>query len=282
MPISPAQIVDAALSAADAGAAIVHIHVRNPVSGAASRDLALYRETVEGIRARNSELIINVTGGMGGDLVFGTPDPLPLASGTDCVGAAERMRHLLELVPDIGSLDIGSTNFGEVLYASTPNIARAMAAGMRAQGVRPEIEVFELGHIEIAKQLISEGLIEPPPLFQLCLGIRFAAPANADAMKAMRDALPTGAKWAAFGIGRLQMPMAAQAVLMGGHVRVGLEDNLYLDRGVLANNAQLVERVAKIVLLLGAEVLSPVDARRELGLRADNSGPLARQPASVT
>jgi uncharacterized protein (DUF849 family) len=279
VPVTPAQIADAARSAADAGAAVVHVHVRNPETGTASRDPRLFHEVVERIRDINDRVIINVTGGMGGDLLFGAPEPLPLASGTDFVGAAERVGHLLEIVPDIGSLDIGSTNFDEVLYGTTPNISRFMAHAMRDRGVRPEIEVFELGHIELAKQLLSEGLFDAAPLFQLCLGVRYGAPATADAMKAMRDALPSGAKWSAFGIGRMQMPMVAQAVIMGGHVRVGLEDNLYLDRGVLATNAQLVERAAKIIELLGSKVLSPAEARQELSLRDDNRAIIPQRPA---
>lgn len=277
VPITPEQIAQSALDAAAAGAAVVHLHVRNPDTGAASRDRRLFREVVERVRARNGEVIVNVTGGMGGDLMFGSPTPLPLAPGTDFVGADERVAHIVELQPDIGTLDIGSTNFDELLYGMTPSIARAMARAMRAHGVRPEIEVFELGHIEAARQLMAEGLFETPVLFQLCLGIKYAAPATPDAMKAMRDALPPGSLWAAFGVGRMQMPMAAQAVLLGGHVRVGLEDNLYLDRGVLATNAQLVERAVRLVELLGSRVMSPVEARATLGLRANNK-PMGSAP----
>lgn len=269
VPVTPGEIAAAALEAHAAGAAIVHIHVRDPASGAPSRELALYREVLERIRSKNTAVILNLTGGMGGDLMLG-PDEAPLrfGKGTDFVGPHERVAHILELLPEIGSLDCGSLNFDEALYGTTPRYLRQIAAEFRARAVRPEIEVFELGHIELARQLLSEGLIAPPALFQLCLGIRYGAPATAQAMLAMRDALPPGVLWSAFGVGRLQMPMVAQAVLLGGNVRVGLEDNLYLDRGVLATNAQLVERAVRIVELLGVRVLSAAETRARLMLRA--------------
>jgi uncharacterized protein (DUF849 family) len=269
VPVTPQQIAAAALEAHSAGAAIVHLHVRNPASGKASRDPALFREVCERIRAVNSEVILNLTGGMGGDLLFG-PDsaPLDLAPGSDFVGPHERVAHVLELLPEIGTLDCGSLNFDESLYGTTPRFLRAMARDYRSKGIRPEIEVFELGHIELARQLLAENLLETPALFQLCLGIKYGAPATAEAMQAMRDALPPGVHWSAFGVGRMQMPMVAQAVLLGGNVRVGLEDNLYLDKGVLASNGQLVERACRIVELLGARVLSSAETRERLGLTA--------------
>ena len=266
--MTPAQIAASALEAHAAGAAIVHLHVRDPRTGAASRDPALFREVVDRIRQANSEVILNLTGGMGGDLVLGPEQaPLDLASGTDFVGPSERIAHVLELLPEIGSLDCGSLNFDEMLYGTTPGYLRRMARAYREKNVRPELEVFELGHIELAKQLIAEGLIDQPPLFQLCLGIKYGAPASSEAMQAMRDALPAGALWSAFGLGRLQMPMVAQAVLLGGNVRVGLEDNLYLERGVLATNAQLVERARTIIELLGARVLGAPQTRDRLALQ---------------
>ena len=269
VPVTPAQIAAAALEAHAAGAAIVHIHVRDPATGAPSRSTLLYREVVERIRARNTELILNLTGGMGGDILFGPDEaPLNLAKGTDFVGPAERIGHILELLPEIASLDCGSLNFDEQLYGTTPRYLREMASAYRARGVRPEIEVFELGHIELARALMSEGLIESSALFQLCLGIRYGAPATPQAMLAMRDALPPGVTWSAFGVGRLQMPMVAQAVLLGGNVRVGLEDNLYLEKGLLATNGQLVERAVKLIELLGARVLSSRETREQLGLRS--------------
>jgi uncharacterized protein (DUF849 family) len=270
VPVTPAQIAAAALDAHAAGAAIVHIHVRNPSSGAPSRDPALYREVYERIRARSTEVIINLTGGMGGDLVLGADaTPLQFGAGTDFVGPSERMQHILELRPQIASLDCGSLNFDESLYGTSPRYLRAMARAYREHRIRPEIEVFELGHIEIARALMAEGLIEEPALFQLCLGIKYGAPASAEAMRAMRDALPANVHWSAFGVGRMQMPMVAQAVLLGGNVRVGLEDNLYLDKGVLASNAQLVERAVTIIRLLGASVLSAAEVRERLRLRPE-------------
>lgn len=265
VPVTPEQIAASALEAHAAGAAIVHIHVRDPATGAPSRDGALFREVVDRIRARNDEVIINLTGGMGGDLLLGPDDaPLEFAAGTDFVGPQERLAHISALRPEIGSLDCGSLNFDEALYGTTPRYLRAMAEEFRKRSVRPEIEVFELGHIELARQLIAEGLIETPALFQLCLGIRYGAPATTEAMQAMRDALPRGVLWSAFGVGRMQMPMVAQAVLLGGNVRVGLEDNLYLEKGVPASNAQLVERAVAIVRMLGAHVQSAAEARKQL------------------
>jgi uncharacterized protein (DUF849 family) len=268
VPVTPEQIAASALEAHAAGAAIVHLHVRDPQSGMASRDPALFRDVVERIRERNRDVILNLTGGMGGDLMIG-PENAPLAfrAGTDFVGPQERIVHVLELSPEIGSLDCGSLNFDELLYGTTPGFLRTMARAYRRSNVRPELEVFELGHIELARQLLAEGLIDQPALFQLCLGIKYGAPASSEAMLAMRDALPPGSLWSAFGLGRMQMPMAAQAVLLGGNVRVGLEDNLYLDKGVPATNGQLVERARAIIELLGARVLTARETRERLGFR---------------
>ena len=266
VPVTPAQIAASALEAHAAGAAIVHLHVRDPQSGLASREPALFREVVDRIRSRNRSVILNLTGGMGGDLLIGPEDaPLALRAGTDFVGPHERIAHVLDLLPEIGSLDCGSLNFDELLYGTTPGFLRTMARAYQQNDVRPELEVFELGHIELARQLMTEGLIEQPALFQLCLGIKYGAPATSDAMKAMRDALPPGSRWSAFGLGRMQMPMAAQAVLLGGNVRVGLEDNLYLDKGIPATNAQLVERARNIIELLGVRVLNAPETRERLG-----------------
>jgi 3-dehydrocarnitine:acetyl-CoA trimethylamine transferase len=268
VPVTPAQIAASALEAHAAGAAIVHLHVRDPHSGIASRDPALFREVVDRIRSRNSAVILNLTGGMGGDLAFGPENaPLALRAGTDFVGPHERMAHILDLMPEIGSLDCGSLNFDELLYGTTPNFLRTMARAYQQKKVRPELEVFELGHIELAKQLVSEGLIDQPALFQLCLGIKYGAPASSEAMMAMREALPAGAQWSAFGLGKMQMPMVAQSVLLGGNVRVGLEDNLYLDKGVAATNAQLVERARTIIELLGVRVLTAPQSRERLALK---------------
>jgi uncharacterized protein (DUF849 family) len=266
VPVTPRQIAESALDAHSAGAAIVHLHVRDPKTGTASRDLQLFREVVLRIREKNSVVILNLTGGMGGDLMLGPGNsPLSFKAGTDFVGPEERIAHIVELRPEIGSLDCGSLNFDEMLYGTTPNYLRTMASAYMQGNIRPELEVFELGHIELAKQLIAEGVIGRPALFQLCLGIKYGAPACSEAMKAMRDALPPGCPWSAFGLGRMQMPMVAQSVLLGGNVRVGLEDNLYLEKGVLATNAQLVGRARQIVELLGVRVLTAPEARKQLG-----------------
>lgn len=267
VPVTPAEIADSALEAHEAGAAIVHLHVRDPKTKLGSRDPGLFRELVTMIRERNSDVIINLTGGMGGEILFGPADkPLPPAPGTDFVGPDERMKHIVELKPEIASLDTGSLNFDEALYATAPSWLRQMCAAYKTSNVIPEIEVFELGHIELAKQLIKEGHIPQPPIFQLCLGIKYGAPATPDAMMAMRNALPSNAIWAGFGLGALQLPMVAQAVLMGGNIRVGLEDNLYLERGLLATNAQLVARAKTIVENIGGKVLSSAATRDRLGL----------------
>jgi uncharacterized protein (DUF849 family) len=270
VPVTPEQIAADALAAAAAGASIVHVHVRDPKSGAPSRDVDLFAKVHQRIRDKNTDLLLNYTGGMGGDLWFDLEEPPKLSAQSDFVGAAERIAHTIALCPDIGSMDCGSLNFGEMVYATTPNLLRSVAAAYRDKGVKPEIEVFELGHIEIAKMLIAEGLILPPPLFQLCLGVSHGAPATPGAMMAMRDALPPGALWAAFGVGRMQFPMVAQAVLLGGHVRVGLEDNLYLEQGVLATNESLVRKAVRMVEDLGASIATPDRARQIL--RLDDGG----------
>jgi uncharacterized protein (DUF849 family) len=270
IPVTPKQIADAAVDAAKAGAAIAHIHVREPDTGAASRRPELFREVVERIRERETDVVLNLTTGMGGDLFLGPDDDtLNLDGKTDCVGMAERMRHVEELLPEICSLDCGSFNYdeGSYVYVSTTDMLRLGASRMQAIGVKPELEVFDLGHVWFAKQLIAEGLIDDPPLFQVCLGIRWGAEAQTRNFQAMVDNLPPGANWSAFGVGPLEFPMVAQSAVLGGNVRVGLEDNLYLERGKFASNAQLVERARKIVELMGARVQSPDEARAAFGLK---------------
>jgi uncharacterized protein (DUF849 family) len=270
IPITPEQIASASIEAAKAGAAIAHIHVREPDSGKASRRVELYREVVERIRQSDTDVIINLTTGMGGDLFLGPDEkPLELTGDTDLVGQTERMAHVEALLPEICSLDCGSFNYdeGNYVYVSTPAMLRLGAARLQSIGVKPELEVFDLGHVSFARQLQSEGLLDDPPLFQVCLGIRWGAAAVTRNFVAMVDQLPEGANWAGFGVGAMEMPMVAQAVLLGGNVRVGLEDNLYLDRGVFASNAQLVERARKIVELMGAEIQTPEQARQTLGLK---------------
>ena len=269
VPITPREIADAAIEAAQAGAAVVHVHVRDPETGQGSRDPALFRETVDLIRASDTDVIINLTAGMGGDWVPSEDDPSLPGPGTDMIGPEERLAHVIDCRPDICSLDCGTMNFGgNYTYINTAPYLRTMAKIVQEMKVKPELEVFDLGQIRLARDLIQDGLIDAPPMFQLCLGIPWGAGADTATMTAMQQALPDDAIWAGFGISRMQMPMVAQAVLLGGNVRVGLEDNLYLDRGVLASNAQLVERAREIIERLGARVAGPDEARALLKLDA--------------
>jgi len=268
VPVTPAEIAAAALEAARAGATVVHAHVRDPATGKPSRDVALYREVVERIREADVDIIVNLTAGMGGDLEIGPGEtPTEFGPGSDLVGPLTRLLHIEELRPDICTLDCGTLNFGDgdFIYVSTPAQLRAGARRITELGVKAELEIFDTGHLWFAKQLLKEGLLQDP-LFQLCLGIPWGAPADTTTMKAMVDNLPPGACWAGFGIGRMQMPMAAQAMLLGGNVRVGLEDNLWLDRGVHATNGSLVERVIQIIERLGGRALSPAEGRTKMQL----------------
>ncbi|GAA3563315.1 3-keto-5-aminohexanoate cleavage protein [Amycolatopsis ultiminotia] len=269
VPVSPAQIAASAVEAANAGAAVVHIHVREPETGAPSREVALYREAVRLVKESGVDVVVNLTAGMGGDLVLDEEDPLKPIDGTDLVNALDRLPHVEELLPDICTLDCGSLNFGEgsQLYVSTPDMLRAGARRIQELGVKPELEIFDTGQLWFASKMVEEGLIDAPPLFQLCMGIPYGAPADPGLLQAMVQLLPAGAQWASFSIGRDQMPWVAQSALLGGHVRVGLEDNLYLARGVKASNGQLVERAVEIVQDLGGTVASPARAREILGLK---------------
>ena len=267
VPVTPKQIAHSAIEAANAGAAIVHIHVRDPETGKGSRRFELYREVVETIRASKTDVIINLTTGMGGDIEISSKYPFVDGPDTDLAGPEERVAHLEALMPEICTLDCGTMNFGEGVFLNAPDHLRQMARAIQALGIRPELEVFDLGHVRHATQLISEGFISAPALFQLCLGIPWGAPATTDGMRAMLGLLPENSVWSAFGISRAQMPMVAQAVLLGGNVRVGLEDNLFISRGVRASNGQLVERAVRIIEDLGATVASPGDARKKFGLK---------------
>ena len=269
VPVTPKDIAAAAIEAAKAGAAIAHIHVRDPETGKGSRDPKLFKEVVDRVRDSGTDVVINLTAGMGGDWVPSDEDPAMPGPGTDMISAEDRLAHVHECLPEICSLDCGTLNFGNgnEIYISTPPMLRRMAALTKEWGVKPELEVFELGHIRFATQMIREGLIAEPPMFQICLGIPWGADQSVDTMKAMKDHLPQGANWAGFGISRMQMPMAATAVAMGGNVRVGLEDNIYLDRGVLATNGQLVTRAIEILERMGARALNPQEARNKLRLR---------------
>lgn len=270
VPRSPKEIADSAIEAAKAGAAIVHCHVRHPESGAASRKVAYYREVTERIRDSDTDVVINLTAGMGGDLVIGSPDqPLPLnEKGTDMASAADRVEHVAECRPEICTLDCGTMNFAEADYVmvNTPGMLRSMAGMMKNLEVRVEIEAFETGHLWLAKQLAEEGLIEKPVMVQLCMGIPWGAPDDLNTFMAMVNNVPSDWTFSAFSLGRNEMPYVAAAVLAGGNVRVGLEDNLYLERGVLATNAQLVERAVHIIESMGARVIGPDEVRERLKL----------------
>ncbi len=269
VPRSPKQIAESAIAAAQAGAAVVHCHVRHPETGAPSRDPALYREVTERIRDAETDVVVNLTAGMGGDMVFGGVEaPLPPAEGTDMAGAEERLAMVADCLPEICTLDCGTMNFAENDYVmtNTPGMLRAMGRMMTELGVRPEIEAFDTGHLWFAKQLVEEGVLQGPALVQLCMGVPWGAPDDLNTLMAMVNAVPTDWTWSAFSLGRHQMPYVAAAVLAGGNVRVGLEDNLFLEKGVLATNAQLVERAVFIVEKLGARVLGPAEVRDRLGL----------------
>jgi uncharacterized protein (DUF849 family) len=272
VPVTPEEIAESALGAARAGAAVVHIHVRDPETGRGARDPALYREVVERIRASDVNVVLNLTAGMGGDLVLGGEEsPLPPnAEGTDLAGAVERLAHIEELRPEICTLDCGTMNFaagGDYVMVNTPSMLRAMAARIRDLGVRPELEVFDTGHLVQVHELIADGLIEPPPLIQLCTGIPYGAPDDPSTLLAMVNRLPEGAVFSTFSIGRMQLPFVALAPLVGANVRVGLEDNIYLSRGRLATNAELVERAVTILEAMNVRVLGPDDVRERLALR---------------
>ena len=269
VPRSPKDIATSALEAAEAGAAIVHCHVRDPDTGAPSRNADLYREVTEYIRAANVDVVLNLTTGMGGDLFLGPVEaPLPPADGTDMAGASERMEPIKKCLPEICTLDCGTMNFAESDYVmtNTPGMLRAMGTMMTKLGVQAEIEVFDTGHLWFARQLVAERILRDPVLVQLCMGVPWGAPDDLNTLLAMVNNLPAGWQWSAFSLGAHQMPYVAAAVLAGGNVRVGLEDNLYLDRGTLATNAQLVERAVKIVDYLGATVLTPAQVREKLRL----------------
>ena len=270
VPRSPQQIAEAAIDAAKAGAAVVHCHVRDPETGKPSRDLALYREVTDRIRESDTDVVLNLTAGMGGDMIFGDVEsPLPVnPDATDMIGASGRVAHVKECLPEICTLDCGTMNFAEADYVmtNTPGMLRAMAEMMTKMGVRPEIEAFDTGHLWFAKQLVEEGLIEDPVMVQLCMGVPWGAPDDLNTFMAMVNNVPSNWTFSAFSIGRHQMPYVAAATLAGGNIRVGLEDNLWLEKGVLATNAQLVEKAASIVAQLGPSLMGPQEVRDELKL----------------
>ena len=270
-PITPAQICDAVDEAARAGATVAHIHVRDPATGVGSRDVNLFKETVDRIRQRQTDILINLTAGMGGLFL---PDPTNESRAlpeSDIAGPEERVAHLKTCLPDIASLDCTTGNQVEgpveFVYLNTTRTLRAMASRFQALGVKPELECFQAGDVLFANQLVEEGLVEGPPLYQFVLGVKWASPADTRTMLYLKELLRTDAQWTGLGLGALQAPMAAQSVILGGHVRVGLEDNLYLNRGVFATNAQLVERARRIIEDLGASVGTTAEARSILHLK---------------
>ncbi|WP_432256962.1 3-keto-5-aminohexanoate cleavage protein [Limimaricola sp. AA108-03] len=278
VPRSPKEIADAAIDAAKAGAAIVHCHVRDPETGAPCRDLDLYREVTDRIRSADIDMVLNLTAGVGGDLAFGgveTPMDVDAAQ-TDMAGATERMAHIRACLPEICTLDCGSMNFGDGDYVMTNTTAmlRSMGAQMTELGVKPEIEAFDTGHLWFAKQLVREGVLDDPALVQLCMGVPWGAPNDLNTFMAMVNNVPESWNWSAFSLGRDQMPYVAAAALAGGNVRVGLEDNLYLERGVLATNGQLVEKAASLLSNMGATLMGPQEVRDQLGLSKRAPGDL--------
>ncbi len=272
VPVSPKEIAESAIEAAKAGAAVAHIHVRDPATGKGARDPKLYAEVVDRVRSSGVDVVLNLTAGMGGDLVFGgVEQPLPLDAGaTDVVGAKERLAHVEQLLPEICTLDCGSMNFaagGDYVMVNTPDMLRAMARRVQSFGVRPELEVFDTGHLVLVKELVREGLIDDPLVIQLCMGIPYGAPDDPSTLMAMVNALPPGTVFSAFSISRMQLPFVAMAALAGGNIRVGLEDNIYLSRGVLASNGNLVERAVTILEAMNVRVIGPDEVRTKLKLK---------------
>ncbi|MCY1292998.1 3-keto-5-aminohexanoate cleavage enzyme [compost metagenome] len=270
MPITPAQIADACVEAAKAGASVAHIHVRDPKTGGGSRDPMLFKEVVDRVRSSGTDIVLNLTCGLGAFLLPDPEDESRALPESDVIPVAERVKHLEDCLPEIASLDITTGNQVEgkleFVYLNTTRTLRAMARRFQELGVKPELEVFSPGDILFGKSLIEEGLIDGVPLFQMVLGVLWGAPASTETILYQRNLIPPNAQWAAFGIGRDQMPMMAQAALLGGNVRVGLEDNLYLSRGVFATNGQLVERACCVIEHLGMSVATPAEARDIMGL----------------
>jgi len=265
-PVTPDEIATASLEAAREGASIVHIHVRDPQAGKPSGEFSLYESVVEKIRASSVDVLLNLTTGFGARYVPDAADPKRGGPGSTILSPEQRCEHVLKLKPDICSLDMGSMNFGDTVFMNTPKHLEAIASMVRQEGVVPEIEVFEPGHIRLAKNFIERGILKGPGWFQLCLGIAWGSPADARTMQYLAEQLPSGCGWSGFGIGEAQFPMAAQAAILGGHVRVGMEDNLYLARGVPASNRSLVQRAVTIIEALGFRVASPSEARRVLNV----------------
>ena len=272
VPRSPKEIADSAIDAAKAGAAIVHCHVRDPETGVPSRRVDLYEEVTQRIRDSKTDVILNLTTGMGGDIYLSNDpeSPLPLKTPeTDLIGASERIEHLISCKPEICTLDCGTMNFAEDNYVmtNTPGMLYSMAKKISDLGILPEIEVFDTGHLWLAKKLIEDGLIKEPVLLQLCMGIPWGAPNDINTYLSLINNVPKGSIWSAFSIGRYQMPYVAMAVLGGGNVRVGLEDNIWLEKGRLAKNYELVEKAVNIIEGLGSNIMSADDVRKKLNIK---------------
>ena len=269
VPVSPAAIADACVEAAHAGASVVHAHVRDQRTHEQSRDPAMFQEVVDRVRSAEVDVVINLSSGMGSDLVVDDANPATPGPGSDLVDAHTRLAHVERCLPELCTLDCGTMNFGDGrdVVVQTPTILRGMAKRVRELGVKPELECFDTGHVWFANQLVTEGLIADPPLYQLCMGIPWGVPGDPQSMMNMARLVPDDAHWAGFGVGRNEMPMVAQAALLGGHVRVGLEDNIFLSKGVLATNGQLVEKARTLIETMGARIASPREAREMLDLR---------------
>ncbi|CDQ20113.1 BKACE family enzyme [Halobacillus karajensis] len=272
VPVTPKEIAESAIESAKAGATVAHVHARDPETGGISHNLEHYREIVDRIRESETDVIINITSGGGGDFIPSLQTPAAGGNGTDMQTPAERHEPVGELLPEMCTLDCGSTNFGNMIYLSPTDWLRDQAKMIKESGVKPELECFDTGHIRFANQLVEEGLIEGDPMFQFCLGIPWGAAADAETMMYMKNRIPKNAHWSAFGIGRMQMPMASQAAMLGGNVRVGLEDNIYLSKGVVAKNEQLVDKAVTMLGGLDLEPMTPQEAREYLNLRNPHGG----------
>ncbi|MBM7572905.1 3-keto-5-aminohexanoate cleavage protein [Aquibacillus albus] len=272
VPVTPKEIAQAAIESAKAGATIAHVHARDPKTGGISHNVEHYREIVDRIRESETDVIINITSGGGGDFIPSLNTPAAGGDGTDIQIPEERHQPVGELLPEMCTLDCGSVNFGNMIYMSPTDWLRDQAKLIQQSGVKPELECFDSGHLRFAKQLIAEGLIDDDPMFQFCMGIPWGMDVDAETMLYMKNRLPENAHWSAFGIGRMQFPILAQAVQLGGNVRVGLEDNLYLSKGVLARNDQLVDKAVTIINSHDIKVMTPEEARAQFGLRNPYGG----------
>ncbi len=272
VPVTPKEIAEAAIESAKAGATVAHVHARDPKTGGISHNVDHYREIVDRIRESETDVIINITSGGGGDFIPSLDTPAAGGNGTDIQTPAERHEPVGELLPEMCTLDCGTVNFGDMIYMSPTDWLREQAKLIQQSGVKPELECFDTGHLRFAKQLVNEGLIDGDPMFQFCMGIPWGMDADVETMLYMRERLPENAHWSAFGIGRMQLPILAQTAQLGGSVRVGLEDNIYLSKGVLARNDQLVDKAVTMLNSNDIEIMTPEEARLQFGLRNPHGG----------